>query len=445
MKPTLVSPFHELLASPATLIQPKKTYGQTDPSNPGLEEQIAGLKGGGRPLSKSERDFFEPRFGYDFSKVRVRTDTKAAESAQVLNAQALTIGNTIVLSSSNNTTNTISGRRLMAHEMTHVLQQGEALKAPKIKYQFNQGIRHRILCKEAEEEETEYIKGAPSGFLNLWKYVPLPKGAAPVPKMNVRHILGRMKFGWTSSYGNSYLLKSISPKTLYRYYREAVFSGVKDGFVKLSNGQIWRIRVNDGKFFPVKSGGILTLVSNEVKLLKSFVKQTRAIGAAKALSNLSKGMTTQGYQISSHMEIALNVIGRKLGITEKAMAQALSNQIRALKNPPDDLIKASRNKSLGRAFKIIKWGGRVLLLVTVGADVYEVYEAKWSPKMITKKIGAWAASLMLGGLAAEKSAPLLAGGPKGWIGYGVIVAGAGILGYLGGGKTTETIYEWVFE
>jgi hypothetical protein len=51
-----------------------------------LESQITAIKGGGRPLAESERSFFEPRFGYDFSQVRVHTDGKAAKSARAVNA-----------------------------------------------------------------------------------------------------------------------------------------------------------------------------------------------------------------------------------------------------------------------------------------------------------------------------------------------------------------------
>lgn len=80
---------------------------------------------GGNPLPASERAFFEPRFGYDFSKVRVHADSSAAQSAQSLNAAAYTVKNRIVFGPGRYQPRTVEGRRLLAHELTHVIQQEE--------------------------------------------------------------------------------------------------------------------------------------------------------------------------------------------------------------------------------------------------------------------------------------------------------------------------------
>ena len=61
-----------------------------------LESQINAIKGGGRPLAKSERAYFEPRFGADFSQVKVHTGAQAAESAGAVNAKAYTLGQDVV-------------------------------------------------------------------------------------------------------------------------------------------------------------------------------------------------------------------------------------------------------------------------------------------------------------------------------------------------------------
>ncbi len=81
--------------------------------------------GGGQPLPEPVRAFFEPRFGYDFSQVRVHMDVEAAESARVLNAQAYTVGQDIVFGTGQYAVETANGRRLLAHELTHVAQQPE--------------------------------------------------------------------------------------------------------------------------------------------------------------------------------------------------------------------------------------------------------------------------------------------------------------------------------
>jgi hypothetical protein len=82
------------------------------------------LSSPGQPLDKEARDFFEPRFRHDFSQVRVHTDSKAAESVQALNALAYTVGRDVVFGAGQYAPETIAGRRLMAHELTHVVQQG---------------------------------------------------------------------------------------------------------------------------------------------------------------------------------------------------------------------------------------------------------------------------------------------------------------------------------
>ena len=104
-------------------VQTKRVGGQTPQMAPGLEAQIRSLEGGGQPLRQSVRNFFEPRFGYDFSRVRVHTDGHAAEKAQTLNARAFTVGRDIVFGTGHYAPGTAEGKQLLAHELAHVVQQ----------------------------------------------------------------------------------------------------------------------------------------------------------------------------------------------------------------------------------------------------------------------------------------------------------------------------------
>jgi hypothetical protein len=81
------------------------------------------LQSSGRPLEQAARAFFEPRFGYDFSRVRVHTDAQAAESARAVNALAYTVGDRIAFAAGRYSPNTTEGRRLLAHELAHTVQQ----------------------------------------------------------------------------------------------------------------------------------------------------------------------------------------------------------------------------------------------------------------------------------------------------------------------------------
>ncbi|HTA23112.1 MAG TPA: DUF4157 domain-containing protein [Terriglobales bacterium] len=81
------------------------------------------LNSPGQPLDRATRDFFEPKFGYDLSKVRIHTDVRAAESSRAVGAVAYTVGHDVVFRSSRYSTHSTEGRKLLAHELAHVMQQ----------------------------------------------------------------------------------------------------------------------------------------------------------------------------------------------------------------------------------------------------------------------------------------------------------------------------------
>lgn len=98
------------------------TAGPTQPEAPTAVHEV--LRSLGQPLDPPTRAFMEPRFGRDFSGVRVHTDAAAAQSANELNANAYTTGQNIVFASGQYAPGTPDGNRLIAHELTHVMQQG---------------------------------------------------------------------------------------------------------------------------------------------------------------------------------------------------------------------------------------------------------------------------------------------------------------------------------
>lgn len=89
----------------------------------GLDRVDAILHQGGQPLDGDTRRFFESRFGADFGDVRIHTDAEAAESARSVNAKAYTVGSKVVFNTGQYTPHNDSGRRLLAHELAHVVQQ----------------------------------------------------------------------------------------------------------------------------------------------------------------------------------------------------------------------------------------------------------------------------------------------------------------------------------
>ena len=89
---------------------------------PPIVHDVLGLAG--QPLDAPTRAFMQPRFGYDFGEVRVHADARAAESARAVDALAYTVGRDIVFGAGRYEPSSPEGRRLLAHELTHVVQQG---------------------------------------------------------------------------------------------------------------------------------------------------------------------------------------------------------------------------------------------------------------------------------------------------------------------------------
>lgn len=99
----------------------RRSRGEAATSAPPLVSDV--LHSPGRPLEDGTRGFMEGRFGHDFSRVRVHDDARAADSARAVNARAYTVGNAVVFGAGEYAPRTRAGSRVLAHELTHVLQQ----------------------------------------------------------------------------------------------------------------------------------------------------------------------------------------------------------------------------------------------------------------------------------------------------------------------------------
>ncbi|MCP4153735.1 MAG: DUF4157 domain-containing protein, partial [bacterium] len=104
-------------------VRTKQLSGKTTTPTPGIQDQIQTLKGGGQPLPETTRNYFEPRFGKDLGNIRLHTGTKANDAAATLHAQAFTTGNNVAFGHGHYSPETIAGKKLLAHEITHTIQQ----------------------------------------------------------------------------------------------------------------------------------------------------------------------------------------------------------------------------------------------------------------------------------------------------------------------------------
>lgn len=111
------------------------------------------LRSPGEPLDERLRTTLEPRFGHDFSRVRVHSDDRAASSARQLHARAYTFGHDVVFGQGRYNPNSLPGRTLVAHELAHVVQQGRAghrsLQLDSELEQFPEAERRKVSVESA--------------------------------------------------------------------------------------------------------------------------------------------------------------------------------------------------------------------------------------------------------------------------------------------------------
>ena len=88
-----------------------------------VENQINSSRGGGSNMDNGTKNFMESRFGSDFSDVKIHTNSQAVQMSRELSAQAFTVGNDIYFNEGKYNPNSSNGKHLLAHELTHTLQQ----------------------------------------------------------------------------------------------------------------------------------------------------------------------------------------------------------------------------------------------------------------------------------------------------------------------------------
>ena len=106
-----------------SFIQKKEASGNTTIASDAMSNKIQATKGNGAALDSSTKTFMESRFGTDFSRVNIHTDSHAVALSSELNAQAFTVGNDVYFNSGKYSPESSEGKHLLAHELTHTLQQ----------------------------------------------------------------------------------------------------------------------------------------------------------------------------------------------------------------------------------------------------------------------------------------------------------------------------------
>ncbi len=118
-------------------VQTREQPGQTPRLTREFEHQIGALPGGGQPLAGPVRASMESRFAHDFSRVKIHTDQTAAALAASINARAFTLGPDVVFGAGQYAPQSGAGQRLIAHELTHSIQQGQAPRMDRSKQEIS--------------------------------------------------------------------------------------------------------------------------------------------------------------------------------------------------------------------------------------------------------------------------------------------------------------------
>ncbi|MBE9572212.1 MAG: DUF4157 domain-containing protein, partial [Proteobacteria bacterium] len=126
------------------ILQTNGIQNHTPEVTPDVESRIQAMRGSGQPLPEITRALMGQRFGYDFSQVRVHTGGQAAETAKTLNARAFTVGQDIVFGAGQYAPSVPAGQRLVAHELTHVVQQNVAKSTTQRTIQRNDDEKSKL-------------------------------------------------------------------------------------------------------------------------------------------------------------------------------------------------------------------------------------------------------------------------------------------------------------
>lgn len=202
------------------LVQAKGINGRTVDRE--VESEIRTLKGKGRALDRPLREYFEPRMGVDLGHVRIHTGDQANRLATTLNARAFTQGNNIVFKNGEYQPGSDKGKKLLAHELTHTIQQG-GVKEKEI-IQRADGIGDMIYSRSLQALAWT-IENTPD-----FNFVPIP-GLGFIAKFMKGMLIGSLERMSEEEIDNLWtIMKNIGDAVTSWEYMKAYFWGFLKGF-----------------------------------------------------------------------------------------------------------------------------------------------------------------------------------------------------------------------
>ncbi|PVX76291.1 uncharacterized protein DUF4157 [Paraburkholderia unamae] len=216
-------------AAPASMRAPPEPIARAARKAPAHGQHDAGPqaaravpKSSGFPLPATARAFFEPRFGFDLSRVRIHADEDAARSAQAHGAAAYALGQHIVFGAGRYAPNTTSGRQLLAHELSHTIQQRDAGDAA---LEARAGLR-----RSTREEERDAQTAAQSALAGHHFGVMRQSPRSPLALACSNADPAAAKLHDTEEFGNAAYQFAKHNSSL----GESVLAKIRSGIVKLT-------------------------------------------------------------------------------------------------------------------------------------------------------------------------------------------------------------------
>ncbi|MGS2764503.1 eCIS core domain-containing protein [Sinomicrobium sp. M5D2P9] len=204
------------------------------PDNNELESKLSDKKGMGNKMNTGEKQQMEAGFGADFSDVNIHTDSNAEQMSEQLGAQAFTHGNDIYFNKGKYNPGSTEGKHLLAHELTHTIQQGTNRSHPNVQASFSStiSIKHRFLQSRVFDVNGGFVRAMIDSNWN-------PPGCASISHLSVT--LVKQVDNWFDSEQGTKRFSIGGPDTKTwsdlengRYYLQFWFAGNTNPHCELS-------------------------------------------------------------------------------------------------------------------------------------------------------------------------------------------------------------------
>jgi hypothetical protein len=447
-------------------VQLKKPNGSSSQASNSVESRLADSKGGGSALPDDVRSFMEPRFGADFSSVRVHTDSNAVQMNKELGAQAFAHGSDVYFGEGKSPGN----NELTAHELTHVVQQTGA--SP-----LNAKLETKVNPKSRQESQAKTISTSLQAgtYIQRDSKVSGTKGVTPDVAIKVLENMSRgeppfrpdLSLGgceWMTTEGNPHVgigadkkvtlpVEAIRPKNPLIFQSsdlDAIFneklSQITDQAAEAEFRRQARIS-NDQLLNSAQRKNVRGRFKNRMAERLMWEEVGKRVRSSKAkvgevvLQNSQFSKQGNGKFLVVADRTKINVKGG-ISTVIKALEKSGATAEPAIKEAAHRLISG---RNAGRVQAVLKYGGRILIVVALAAEGYKIYHAQNKVKAVVESAGGWAGASAGAAAFATWFAPANVTGPWAWAAYGVGTLVAGGVGYWVGSETSRTIYELVLE